>query len=168
MGCTRVLVGHSERRHTFGETNAQTGLKVLTARNAGLLPILCVGETLLQREEGIADSTIIKQLASGMEHLKPDQISGFVIAYEPVWAIGTGVVATPNQAQAMHQTIREWLGVHYPPFVATETKIIYGGSVKPANADDLLSCPDIDGALVGGASLNEDSFSDIVRAARRR
>ena len=164
-GCSHALVGHSERRHIFGETNAQTGLKVRAAREAGLLPVLCVGETLQEREGGLAERNVIDQLNAGLEHIEADQMSGLVIAYEPVWAIGTGVVASPIQAQEMHACIRTWLGDRYPPFVREETKILYGGSVKPGNANELLTCADIDGALVGGASLKAESFAKIVSIA---
>jgi triosephosphate isomerase len=166
VGCTRVLVGHSERRSIFGETNKTTGLKILAARNAGLLPILCVGETLTQRKEEQQDNIVRGQLADGLQHLAPDQLSGLIIAYEPVWAIGTGIVSSPQQAQDMHLFIRNWLRKEYPKYIADETKIIYGGSVKPANVREIITQPDIDGALVGGASLDPITFSQIIAAAK--
>ena len=138
--------------------------KVHAAFRAGLLPILCCGETLAQREAGDAVAVVTSQLAAGLAGLAPDQVVSTTIAYEPVWAIGTGVTASPEQAQEMHAAIRAWLSANYPAFVPAQTRIQYGGSVKPGNAKELLSQPDIDGALVGGASLDADSFLAIVRA----
>ena len=166
IGCTRALIGHSERRNLFGETDEDTGLKVQAARHAGLLPVLCVGETLEERNSGKAMNVVERQLFAGLSKLEPDQLSGLVIAYEPVWAIGTGLVATPEQAQEMHAFIREKLNHQiFPSFASAETRILYGGSVKPTNAASLLACPDIDGALVGGASLKADTFTAIIEAA---
>ena len=163
-GCAYTLVGHSERRSIFGDDDATVNAKVHAAFRAGLLPILCCGETLAQREAGDAVAVVTGQLAAGLAGLAPDQVASTTIAYEPVWAIGTGVPASPDQAQEMHAEIRAWLSANYPAFVPAQTRIQYGGSVKPANAKDLLSQPDIDGALVGGASLDADSFLAIVRA----
>jgi len=163
-GCTYTLVGHSERRSIFQDNDAMVNAKVHAAYRAGLLPILCVGETLEEREAGAAMEIVTGQLAAGLHGLQPDQVVSTTIAYEPVWAIGTGVTATPAQAQEMHAAIREWLATQYPAFVPTQTRIQYGGSVKPGNAQELLGQPDIDGALVGGASLDADSFLAIVRA----
>jgi len=163
-GCEYVIVGHSERRSLFGDDDATVSAKVHAAFAAGLLPILCVGETLEQREAGHAVAVVTEQLARGLAGLEPDQVVSTTIAYEPVWAIGTGVTASPAQAQEMHAEIRGWLGKHYPAFVPNQTRIQYGGSVKPSNAVELLQQPDIDGALVGGAALSADGFVAIVRA----
>ena len=163
-GCAYVLVGHSERRTLFGDDDVAINAKVHAAFRSGLLPILCIGETLEQRQADSAVAVVTQQLSTGLAGLEPDQVVSTTIAYEPVWAIGTGVTASPVQAQEMHATIRKWLEDNYPPFVAKQTRIQYGGSVKPANAAELLSQPDIDGALVGGASLNAESFVAIVRA----
>ena len=163
-GCEYVLVGHSERRSLFGDDDVAVNAKVHAAFKNGLLPILCIGETLPQREAGEAVDVVTQQLERGLAGLAPDQVVSTTIAYEPVWAIGTGVTASPEQAQEMHAAIRGWLAAHYPPFVPKQTRIQYGGSVKPGNAAELLNQPDIDGALVGGASLAVDSFVAIVRA----
>jgi triosephosphate isomerase len=164
-GCQYVLVGHSERRRDNGETNEVVGAKLRAALGSGLLPILCVGETLSERDAGRATAVVEAQLAAGFQGLPPDQAATVTIAYEPVWAIGTGRAATPDMAQAMHASIRAWLRANFPGFVADTIRIQYGGSVKPGNARSLLQQPDIDGALVGGASLAVDSFVGIVDAA---
>jgi len=164
-GCTYVLIGHSERRRDFGEAGALIRDKVHAAFRAGLLPILCVGETLDQRRAGQVEAVVGGQLQAGLEGLHADQLPALTIAYEPVWAIGTGVTATPDQAQDVHAFIRGWLGARYPSYVPEQTRIQYGGSVKPGNAATLLACADIDGCLVGGASLKAESFAAIVRAA---
>ena len=166
-GCQYVIVGHSERRRDNGETNEVVGEKVRAALRSGLLPILCVGETLDQRDGGQAVAVVEAQLAAGFAGLTADQAATVTIAYEPVWAIGTGRAATPDMAQAMHAAIRGWMRRAYPSFVADAVRIQYGGSVKPGNARALLHQPDIDGALVGGASLAADSFVAIVDAATR-
>ena len=163
-GCTHVLVGHSERRSLFGDTDDLINTKVHAAFRSGLLPILCIGETLSQREAGNAEAIVANQLAQGLAGLAPDQVVSTTIAYEPVWAIGTGVTASPEQAQQMHAYIRSWLSDSFPSFVSAQTRIQYGGSVKPTNAAELLKQPDIDGALVGGAALTAESFVAIVRA----
>lgn len=164
-GCEYCLVGHSERRQYWGETDESVASKVARALESGLLPILCIGETLDERRAGSAESVVRSQLAGGLAQLQPDQVGSVTLAYEPVWAIGTGETATPDQAQAMHATLRATLrGVVGD--VADSIRIQYGGSVKPANAAELLSAPDIDGALVGGASLKAESFAAIVAAAR--
>ncbi|MEL6345956.1 MAG: triose-phosphate isomerase [Myxococcota bacterium] len=165
-GCTYVIVGHSERRKLFGEDDALINQKVHAAFRAGLLPIFCVGETLEQRDAGDAESTVLDQVKAGLAGLAPDQVVSTTLAYEPVWAIGTGKTATPAQAQQMHAVIRGWLAENYPAFVSEQIRIQYGGSVKPHNAAELLAQPDIDGALVGGASLKAESFSAIVEAGR--
>ncbi len=166
VGVSYCIVGHSERRQLFGDTDAFVEKKVQACFRAGLLPILCVGETLAEREAGQAETVVRRQLAAALGKLQPDQMPSVTIAYEPVWAIGTGKVATPGQAQEMHATIREWLAERYPPFVPRGMRILYGGSVKGSNAAGLLSQPDIDGALVGGASLVVDEFLAIVAGAR--
>lgn len=164
LGCSYALCGHSERRSLFGDTDVIVNAKVKAAFRAGLLPILCVGETLDERDAGRVEAVIASQLAGGLEGLDADQVAAVTIAYEPVWAIGTGRTATPAQAQDVHAFIRGWLG-RFPDYVARTVRIQYGGSVKPANAAELLAQPDIDGALVGGAALKADSFAAIVRAA---
>tara|TARA_B100001093_G_scaffold504362_1_gene560100 strand:- start:511 stop:1272 length:762 start_codon:yes stop_codon:yes gene_type:complete len=166
-GCAYALVGHSERRTLFGETNTQVQQKVLAAFDAGLLPILCIGETLDEREAGNAESVVQEQLLTAIQSLDAAQVSSITIAYEPVWAIGTGKTASPAEAQSMHAFIRGLLRERYPSFVAEDIRIQYGGSVKPHNAQELLSQPDIDGALVGGASLTVDSFVGILTAVSK-
>lgn len=163
-GCTYALVGHSERRQLWGETDARCAAKVAHALQAGLLPILCIGETLEERKAGQVEAVVTRQLEAGLSLLAPDQVGAVTLAYEPVWAIGTGETATPDQAQEVHATLRAWLRDRYGA-VSEDIRIQYGGSVKPANAAELLACPDIDGALVGGASLTADSFAAIVGAA---
>jgi len=167
-GCSYVIVGHSERRRWFHDDNARINKKVHAAFRAGLLPILCIGETLQERDAGKADEVVSQQLLTGLAGLEADQIPTVTIAYEPVWAIGTGVTATPSQAQDMHAMIRGCLKDRYPDYVAAQTRIQYGGSVKPGNAASLLKQPDIDGALVGGAALNVESFTGIIEAGSAR
>ena len=164
LGCAYALIGHSERRQHWAETDASVRAKVDTAREAGLLPMVCIGETLEQRDAGQAEAVVFAQLSAALEGLPADVVATITLAYEPVWAIGTGRSATPEQAQAIHASIRGWLAETYPPFVAEQVRVLYGGSVKPTNAAELLACPDIDGALVGGASLKVDSFAGIVAA----
>ena len=163
-GARRVLVGHSERRQLFGETDETCGLKLRAALAAGLDPMLCVGETLEERDAELTLSVIEKQLAE----LSPmmDEPARLVIAYEPVWAIGTGRNATDQQAQEVHAYIRSELAEEWNPEFADAVRIIYGGSVKPENARGLMSQPDVDGALVGGASLKAETFLTIVNAAK--
>ncbi|MFZ5476992.1 MAG: triose-phosphate isomerase [Myxococcota bacterium] len=165
VGVAYCIVGHSERRQLFGETDATVEKKVQACFRSGLLPILCVGETLAEREANDAEKVVERQLAAALGKLQADQIPSVTIAYEPVWAIGTGKVATPAQAQEMHAFVRGWLTTHFPAFVPRTTRILYGGSVKASNADGLLSQPDIDGALIGGASLVAEEFVGIVKAA---
>jgi len=165
-GCTWALIGHSERRQLFGETDEGVQYKVRAALDAGLLPMVCVGETLAQRDSGQVESVITDQLAKALGTLRPDEVATVTFAYEPVWAIGTGRTASPAQAQDAHAALRGHLRGRYPGFVAGQCRILYGGSVKPGNAAELLTCADIDGALVGGASLKADSFAGIVSAAR--
>jgi triosephosphate isomerase len=157
-------MGHSERRRVFGDDDALVNKKVHAAFRSGLLPILCVGETLDERSSGRASEVVSRQLSAGLAGLQADQVASTTIAYEPVWAIGTGQTASPDQAQEIHAEIRSWLRTHFPPYVAKQVRIQYGGSVKPGNAVSLLSQPDIDGALVGGASLKVESFVAIVQA----
>jgi triosephosphate isomerase len=166
IGCAYALIGHSERRQHWGESDASVRAKVDAAREAGLLPMVCVGETLEQRDAGRVEEVVLGQVAAALEGLAPDVIATITLAYEPVWAIGTGRTASPAQAQEVHAAIRGWLAENHPAFVAEQSRILYGGSVKPANAAELLACADIDGALVGGASLKADSFAGIVSAAR--
>ena len=164
-GATYALVGHSERRSIFHESDEFINQKVHAAFRGGLLPILCIGETLGERQSGKAREIVIGQLQKGLSGLAADQVAVTTIAYEPVWAIGTGHTASPDQAQEIHSQIRLWLTETYPRFVSEQVRIQYGGSVKPNNAYELLSKPDIDGALIGGASLNIDSFVDIIQTA---
>lgn len=164
-GCTYVIVGHSERRTLFGEDDATVAKKVRAALRGGLLPILCVGETLDQRRAGQVEAVLERQLSAGYAGLAADQAATITLAYEPVWAIGTGQNATPEQAQQAHAYIRSWLRANFPSFVAEQSRIQYGGSVKGSNAAELLGQPDVDGALVGGASLKADEFLRIVQAA---
>jgi triosephosphate isomerase len=164
-GATFVLVGHSERRHVIGEGNDMVAKKLRAALGAGLTPILCVGETLAEREAGRHQAVVGEQLDTALEGWTADEAGGIVIAYEPVWAIGTGRTATPEDAEAMHRFARGRIGERFGPEVAADMRIQYGGSVKPGNAAALLGCEDIDGALVGGASLEVESFLGIAEGA---
>ena len=164
--CKYVILGHSERRHVLGETDEAINRKVLAALAAGLLPIVCVGETLEQREAGQTQSVVKTQVESSLADLSVDQMQQIVIAYEPVWAIGTGKVATPEQAEEVHADLRSLVESRYNSAVAGGIRIQYGGSVKPGNAAELLGQPNIDGALVGGASLKVDDFIGIISGAR--
>lgn len=165
-GCTYVILGHSERRQYFVETDQSVARKVRAARRDGLLPIVCVGESLEERESGATLAVIDRQIRGALQDSDPDQapaaLTDLVIAYEPIWAIGTGRSATPDQAQEVHATIRATLGSLTSPATADTTRLLYGGSVKPDTVDGLMAQPDIDGALVGGASLQADSFARIV------
>jgi triosephosphate isomerase len=165
VGCHFVIVGHSERRHGLGEQNAFINHKIKSALEVGLEVILCVGETLEERQAGETESIIQTQLIEGVQGFSESEIANIMIAYEPVWAIGTGQNATPEQAQRAHEFIRNLCSRHYGPAAADHLIIQYGGSVKPDNARAILSQPDVDGALVGGASLKADSFLAIVAAA---
>jgi triosephosphate isomerase len=164
-GCTHVILGHSERRSHFKETDEMIDLKAAAAVNSGLIPIICIGETLEQREVGATFEVLKTQLNGSLNHFIHDnRVPHYtILAYEPVWAIGTGRTATPEQAQEVHQFVREWISEHFDADTADRMRILYGGSVKPSNIKDLSSKPDIDGALVGGASLTGDSFVPIVR-----
>lgn len=165
VGCTYVLCGHSERRHVIGETDELVGRKVTAAIGGGLLPILCVGELLEERDASQTEQVVARQLKAGLADLSAEKVSAATIAYEPVWAIGTGRTATPQQAQEVHQFVRGLLAEMYGETLASELQVLYGGSVKPGNASELMSQKDVDGALVGGASLKADDFLQIVRAA---
>jgi triosephosphate isomerase len=162
-GCHYVIIGHSERRQFFGETDATVNRKLKAVLEAGLCPILCVGETIEQRQVKITLEVVSIQLRQGLAEINGLSGENLVIAYEPVWAIGTGLTATPDQAQEVHGVIRQLLGDLGAP--AEEIRILYGGSVTPDNAASLLAEPDIDGALVGGASLKAESFLKIIAAA---
>jgi triosephosphate isomerase len=164
-GCKYVILGHSERRHILGETDAAVNKKTLAALAAGLVPIVCVGELLEEREAGKTSAVIRRQFDGSLANVSADQIEKVVIAYEPVWAIGTGKVATPDQAEEVHAELRQLLTTRYNDKSSANVRILYGGSVKPSNAKDLLSQPNIDGALVGGASLNPDDFLGIAAGA---
>lgn len=161
-GCRLVIIGHSERRQYFGETDATVNKKIKAALQAGLTPIVCIGETLAQREAQETLTVIASQLNNGLLGLGPAEVGRLVIAYEPVWAIGTGRTATPAQAQEVHHFIRRWLRDQAGGTVAEALRILYGGSVTPDNIRELINAGDIDGALVGGASLKADSFLKIV------
>jgi triosephosphate isomerase len=164
-GCRYVILGHSERRHVIGEKDEFINAKVLRALQVRLEPILCVGERLEQREADETEAVVAGQLRAGLSGVEPEQMGKVTIAYEPVWAIGTGRNATPQQAQQVHAMLRGLLADIYGAEVATRTVIQYGGSVKPENAAQLMGMDDVDGALVGGASLKADSFGGIVSAA---
>ena len=164
LGCRFVILGHSERRTLCGETDAVVNAKTKAALASGLVPIVCVGETLEEREGNRTQAVVTTQINGSLAGLSPADIEKIVVAYEPVWAIGTGKVATPQQAQEVHGLIRRLLGSLASPAVAEKVRIQYGGSVKPDNASDLAAQPDIDGALVGGASLKADDFLGIAKA----
>lgn len=162
VGATHVIIGHSERRQYFGETDETVNEKMHSALKAGVLPIMCVGETLQQREAGKTLDVVSTQIRGGLENVTSDDMAKVVIAYEPVWAIGTGKTASPEQAQEVHAAIRSILAEILGDDVAQGVRIQYGGSVKPDNVKILMAQPDIDGALVGGASLDVDSFTALV------
>jgi triosephosphate isomerase len=165
-GCSHVIIGHSERRALYGDSDPVIHRKVRAALHFGLTPILCCGETLSEREAGREVAVVEGQLEEDLAGLTPQEMVGSILAYEPVWAIGTGKTATPAQAQEMHQSIRHWLARRFDSETASTVRILYGGSVKPDNISDLMVQPDIDGALVGGASLEADSFSRLVHYHR--
>ena len=165
IGCSYCLCGHSERRHVLGESDELINKKVTAAIGGGLLPILCVGELLEEREASQTNEVVTRQVKKGLAGLSAEKIRAVTIAYEPVWAIGTGLTATPQQAQEVHDFIRKLLAQMYDDELAGEIRILYGGSVKPDNAADLMSQQDIDGSLVGGASLKADDFLAIIQAA---
>jgi triosephosphate isomerase (TIM) len=166
LGCTFVTVGHSERRQYHQETDETVAAKVKAAYRHGLTPILCVGEPLEVRQEGRHVEHTLAQLDGGLDGLGAEQAASIVVAYEPVWAIGTGEVATPDDAQEMAAAIRERLAKLYSPEIAAAVRVLYGGSVKAANVKPIMEQPDVDGALVGGASINADEFALIARYHR--
>ncbi|MBP1464854.1 triose-phosphate isomerase [Candidatus Chloroploca sp. M-50] len=163
VGCQYVILGHSERRQYFGETDASVNRKLRAALTAGLTPIVCVGETKTERDAGQAEAVVGSQIQGSLAGLTPTEMAKCIVAYEPVWAIGTGDTATPEDAQAMHAAIRAMLADQFGGETASGVRIQYGGSVKPDNIDVLMSQADIDGALVGGASLTASSFLRIVK-----
>jgi len=162
-GCRYVIIGHSERRQFFGETDDTVNRKIRAALKSGLIPVMCVGESEKQREAGQTFSILDKQVKDGLRSFVSDELGSLVIAYEPVWAIGTGKTATAVQAEETHAYIRSLIKGLFGADVAALMRVLYGGSVKPENASELMAMADIDGALVGGASLNPDSFSKIVK-----
>jgi triosephosphate isomerase (TIM) len=162
-----VVIGHSERRALFGETDETVQKKVHTALEAGLRPIMCVGETLAEREAGAVQKVLHQQVEKGLKGVAPEHLSEVVLAYEPIWAIGTGRTATPAQAEEVHAFLRSLLAELFDQAAADRIRIQYGGSVKPENAEELMREPNIDGALVGGASLDAHSFARIVRATEK-
>lgn len=164
-GCEYVIIGHSERRQYFHETNEIVNKKIKMALDVGLMPIACVGEILVERESGKTNAVIEAQLKGAFADISNDDMLTMVIAYEPVWAIGTGKTATPAMAQEVHKFIREWLASNFTGDIAQSTRILYGGSVKPENIKDLMAQDDIDGGLIGGASLKAESFIAITRNA---
>ncbi len=168
LGCHYVILGHSERRHILGETDAQINQKILAALAAGLVPVVCVGELLADREAGHTGKVIRQQLEGSLANLSAEQIAASVIAYEPVWAIGTGKVASPEQAEEVHMDLRKILAGRYNATIAEGVRILYGGSVKASNAAELLAQPNVDGALVGGASLKADEFLGIAAGVSRK
>ncbi|MDR2252044.1 MAG: triose-phosphate isomerase [Endomicrobium sp.] len=164
-GCSYVLIGHSERRQYFNETDETVNKKTKAALVAGLIPVICIGETLKEREQNITFKVIEKQIKEGVVGLTPQQAATIVIAYEPVWAIGTGKTATPDQAQEVHAFTRKIYNQMYGD-ASQKVRILYGGSVNPTNVSDLMKQPDIDGGLVGGASLEAESFTKLVKYSK--
>lgn len=167
VGCAFVIVGHSERRQYFGETDKTVNAKVNKALTDGLKPVVCVGESLDQRKKGVHQQMVKKQVQAALNGVGSDRNSDVVIAYEPIWAIGTGETATPDQAQQMHEMLRDVVTELYDEETAGVIRILYGGSMKPHNAEELLSQPDVDGGLIGGASLNAESFAEIIKIAEK-
>lgn len=165
VGCEYVILGHSERRNIFGETDEMINKKIKKALSVGLKPIFCVGELLEERENGSTNEVVKRQILRGLKGISDDEMKKIIIAYEPVWAIGTGKTASPAQAQAVHEFIRDLIEIEYSLETANDVTIQYGGSVKPENANELISQKDIDGALVGGACLKADSFLGIIKGA---
>lgn len=164
-GADYVIIGHSERRQFFGETNETVNKKIKASLEHHLIPIVCVGETLDERNTGVVAAVLRRQITEGLAELSVDDISNIIIAYEPVWAIGTGLTASPDQAEEAHQMIRKMIAQQFNDSTAHQLRILYGGSVKPDNSKELLSQPNIDGALVGGASLKAADFIKIVQSA---
>ena len=165
IGCKDVIIGHSERRHVLGETDELINKKLLAAIEAGLLPIFCVGELLEERKAGKTAQVVKEQIQKGMARVTIEKAKAVTIAYEPVWAIGTGINAAPQQAQEVHLMIRQLVAMLYNEDFAEQMRIQYGGSVKPDNASQIIAQADVDGFLVGGASLKADEFAAIVKAA---
>ncbi|MBF0494328.1 MAG: triose-phosphate isomerase [Candidatus Omnitrophica bacterium] len=163
IGCRYIIIGHSERRQYFGETNETVNLKIKAAVANNLIPIMCVGETLQEREEGRTVDVVKSHVTGGLKGFTEKEIDSLIIAYEPVWAIGTGKTATPKQAQEVHRMIRGLVKELYSETLAKNKRILYGGSVKPENIEELMKQEDIDGGLIGGASLKIDSYVDMVR-----
>lgn len=163
VSCTYAIIGHSERRHVIGETDELINRKVSAAISSGLLPILCVGELLEEREAEKTDDVVTDQVKKGLAGIDAEKVLAVTIAYEPVWAIGTGLTATSDQAQQVHAMIRKLLAEMYDESVAAQIRIQYGGSAKPENTAELMACPDVDGLLVGGAALKVDSFSAMIK-----
>jgi triosephosphate isomerase len=164
IGCRYVILGHSERRHVLGESDQLINAKIVKALAGGLEVMFCVGELLAQRKADQTTEVVTTQITAGLKDIAREAMSGITIAYEPVWAIGTGETATPDQAQEVHAMIRGLIGELYDTELAESIRIQYGGSVKPGNAAELLGCPDVDGALVGGASLTVEDFAGIVNS----
>lgn len=166
-GCRYVILGHSERRHVMGETDEIVNRKTRAAISGGLRVVLCVGELLSERQAGQTEEVLDRQMQGGLAVVSETDAADLVIAYEPVWAIGTGVTATPEQAESAHEHLRNWLASRYTPAFSQKVRILYGGSVKADNAESLLSQTNVDGALVGGASLKSGTFVPIIEAARK-
>ena len=162
-GCSHVILGHSERRQFFGETDETVNRKLKKVLDTDLTPIVCIGETLEEREDGRVSEVVLGQLERAVEGLTEDQVTRIIIAYEPVWAIGTGRTATPEVAEEVHAMIRGWLTDTFSEELSQGLRILYGGSVKPGNVVELMAQPDLDGALVGGASLDAPTFAKIVK-----
>ena len=162
LGISHVIIGHSERRHVFNEDDGVISMKIEAAIVHGISPIFCIGETLSEREKKLTFAVLEKQISKGLSRTKKDKMGSLVIAYEPVWAIGTGVTATPGQAQDAHEFVRSSIHKLFNSSIANDIRILYGGSVKPENIKELMQQPDIDGVLVGGASLNPESFAKIA------
>lgn len=165
LGCKYVILGHSERRHILGETDELIAKKVHKALGSGLKVILCVGELLAEREGNQTEAVLDQQMSGSLKGVAPEAFKDIVIAYEPVWAIGTGKTATPDQAEGAHLYLRNWVSKRYNSQIAEKLQILYGGSVKPDNAAELMKQPNVDGALVGGASLKAEQFLPIAQAA---
>jgi len=164
-GASHCIVGHSERRTLFGETDSGVGLKLRALLASGLVPILCVGETLTERDAGETEAVVLRQLSAALSGLSASALGDLIVAYEPVWAIGTGRTASPADAQEVHAAIRDHIRASFGDALADGLRILYGGSVKASNAAELLGQPDVDGALVGGASLTAELFIPIIAAA---
>lgn len=165
LGCSYVILGHSERRHHFHEEDRAVNRKVHAALRVGLTPIMCLGETLPQREAGHTEEVVAKQLVAGLDGLTKEHLPSITIAYEPVWAIGTGTTATVPQAEAVHRLLRKTLAHHWGVESANQVPLLYGGSVSPTRAEGLLASPEIDGALVGGSCLDPNAFATIIKFA---